>query len=154
MKENSGESKSKIKAIKIMGNRRLSSSEIKKRLIQKGEDEENAESTTLWLEQMGLVDDQEYATLIVSHYLNRGYGIARIRDELYRRGIPRELLDEALKSIDDTQMLEAADIFLQKKLKSGFDQKDVKRASDALLRRGFTYEETKTAIDKILNAEH
>ena len=147
------DTKSKVKALKIMGSRRLSSSEIKKRLIQKGEDEATAESTTVWLEKMGIVDDEEYARLIVSHYIARGYGLARIKDELYKRGIQKELWDDSLAGIDDNEVLDAADVFLQKKLRDDFDQSDIKRASDALLRRGFTFEQAKSAINKYLQVE-
>ena len=154
MEEKPGEdTKSKVKALKIMGSRRLSSSEIKKRLIKKGEDEETAQLTTLWLEKMGIVNDEEYATLIASHYLSGGYGLARIKDELYKRGIPRELWNDLLESIDDNEVLDAADIFLQKKLKDNFEQSDIKRASDALIRRGFTYEQAGSAINKYLQVE-
>jgi regulatory protein len=148
MEEREETSKSKVLAIKILGNRRLSAAEIKKRLIQKGTGEETAEETTGWLEKMGMINDPEYAGLIVSHYIAKGYGVTRIKDELYKRGIPREMWDEVLESLNEEEVQDAATAFLEKKLKGDYSLTEIKRASDALIRRGFNYEQAKTAIKK------
>ena len=78
---------------------------------------------------------------MVELYARKGYGKRKIRDELYRRGIPRELWDEALSQIEEEDNTSAIDAFLEKKLKGSHDPKDVKRASDALARRGFSWSE-------------
>ena len=44
----------------------------------------------------------------------------------------------------------AAYDFLNKKLRGSRDKADLRRATDALCRRGFSYEEAKTAINRYL----
>ena len=89
-------------------------------------------------------DEPEYASRIVRHYAQKGFGARKIRDELYRRGIPRELWDEAMAQIEDNSP--AIDAFLEKKLKGSHDPKDIKKASDALARRGFSWSEISDAL--------
>ena len=141
---------SKSRAIRILGSRNLSSREIGKRLVSKGESAEDAQETVKWLENIGAVNDAEYALQIVKHYCGKGYGAARIRDELFRRGIPGELWDEALSALDTPDGVdnveEATNSFLEKKLRGSDDKDDLRRAADALIRRGFSYEEAKAAV--------
>ena len=37
---------------------------------------------------MGFLNDGRYAALVVRHYAGKGYGPARVRQELQRRGVP------------------------------------------------------------------
>lgn len=73
------------------------------------------------------------------HYSAKGYGLRKLRDELYRRGVPRELWDEALDRAEDPA--EAIDAFLAKKLGDTppEDRRAWKRVSDALARRGYAW---------------
>ena len=137
-------SASKARALRILGSRNMSASDMKNRLVRKGESEETAETTVEWLESFGAVNDAEYAAIIVQSYCAKGYGLARIKDELHRRGIPRDLWDDALESAEG--MEDAALAFLEKKLGGGSDKDDVRRATDALCRRGFSYSEAMDAV--------
>ena len=107
---------------------------------------EQAAEIADWLEDMGLLDDRRYAADVAELYVRKGYGVRKIRDELYRRGIPRELWDEALSQIQEEDSASAIDAFLEKKLKGSHDPKDVKRASDALARRGYRWPEISDAL--------
>jgi len=143
--------KTKKRALRILGSRSFSEQEMLKRLTGKGETQENAEETVRWLVELGYINDSDYATLIVRHYAAKGYGEARIRDELYKRGIPRDLWDEKLSELDDTEMEDAALEFLNKKLRGSDDKDDIRRASDALVRRGFSYDEARAAVNMYLD---
>ena len=138
---------SKTRAIRILGNRNLSAAEIEKKLREKGESAETAKSTVAWLEESGLVNDEEYANKIVKHYSGRGYGTARIRDELHKRGIPRDLWDTALETLDD-DMEERACELLTRKLDGSTDKNEIRKAMSMLHRRGFSYDEARTAMNK------
>jgi SOS response regulatory protein OraA/RecX len=39
------------------------------------------------MEELRLIDDERYAGLVARHYASKGYGLLRIREELYRRGV-------------------------------------------------------------------
>ena len=121
-----------------------------KRLASKGESPEDAEETVRWLVELGYINDSDYATLIVRHYVSKGYGEARIRDELYKRGVPRDLWDEKLTEQDDEESNDAALEFLKKKLRGSDDKDDLRRASDALVRRGFSFDDARAATNRYL----
>lgn len=144
--------KTKTRALRILGNRTFSEQEMVKRLTSKGESQKDAEETASWLVSLGYIDDENYASLIVEHYSSKGYGIARIRDELYKRGIPRDLWESALSALDDEKVSAAAVAFLSKKLRGTSDEDDIRRAREALVRRGFGYEDAKAVIDKYLES--
>ncbi|MFQ9473971.1 MAG: regulatory protein RecX [Oscillospiraceae bacterium] len=90
-------------------------------------------------EPWAVMNDALYAEQVVRHYSAKGYGLRKLRDELYRRGVPRELWDEALERAEDPA--EAIDAFLAKKLGDTppEDRRAWKRASDALARRGYAW---------------
>ena len=125
---------------------------MRTRLIGKGEDPENAEETVKWLVDLGYINDPDYAEQIVKHYCGKGYGSSRIRDELYKRGIPRDLWDDKLSQLDDEEMYDAALEFLKKKLRDSKNEDDLRRASETLVRRGFSYDEARSAISRYLEA--
>jgi len=146
------QSRSKVRAIRILGSRQLSSREMEKRLVGKGESEDTARDTVKWLEDIGAVDDAEYAKAIVSHYSSKGYGLARIKDELFKRGIPRDMWDDALTCIEDSDSDEAICRFLEKKLRGSRDKDDLRRVMEALCRRGFSYEDARAAVSRYLES--
>jgi len=125
---------------------------MEKRLVEKGEPEEAAKETVKWLEDIGAINDASYAGSIVSHYSAKGYGDARIKDELYKRGIPREMWDDALSSIEESEADEAALRYLEKRLRGSTDKEDLRRVTNALCRRGFSYEEAGAAVKKYIQS--
>jgi len=147
----------KKRSLKILGSRQMSASDMKKRLIEKGESEENANETVLWLEKIGGINDKDFAEAICLHYSKKGYGAVRIKEELYRRKIEKYLWDDALALICQDETNDAAMQFLHKKLRGSDDKDDIRRAANALCRRGFSYEDAKKAVseyfDNLENSE-
>lgn len=141
---------SKVKSLRILGNRNLSAGEVKKRLVSKGVEAETAGETVEWLEKIGAINDSEYASMIVQHYISKGYGIARARNELYKRGVPRDIWDDALQGADGFE--DAARNFLERKLRGSSDKDDLRKATDALCRRGFSYSEASDAVRRYLES--
>lgn len=142
--------KAKARALKILGSRNFSRVGMKKRLAQKGESDQDAESVVDWLCDIGYIDDDNYAAQVVSHYKTKGYGANRIKDELYRRGVPRDLWDEKLEDLDESEIVLSAQAYLERKLKGSTDRKEIDRASKALVRRGFSYEQANMAVKEYL----
>ena len=136
----------KARALKILGSRSLSAHEMERRLTSKGESVEISNKTVEWLVEIGAINDMEYACSIAKHYYTKGYGIARIREELYKRGISREFWDEAMEKLDKAG--DSAYDFIKRKLKGSDDKEELRRVSKVLCARGFTYEEACAAIRK------
>ena len=147
--QNAGKrSESRAAAARMASGRMLSRKELTDRLSRKGIAPEDAAETADWLESLGAVDDAAYAGVIARHYAANGYGPGRVRQELQKRGIPRELWDDALSQLPDSA--EAIDRFLRKKLGSRTpDRAALKKLSDALLRRGFSWNDIRPALNRL-----
>jgi len=140
-------SSAKTVAANMIGSRALSKQELQRRLVRKGVEGSDARDAADWLEDIGAVDDAAYAAAIVRDYGRRGYGPARVREELRRRGVPRELWDEALEEMPESS--DILDALIRKKCRGDLsDPKEIKRVSDGLLRRGFSWGEVKAALSR------
>lgn len=138
-------SETRVRAANMISARPLSKRELTRRLVQKGSEADDADAAAEYLENVGALDDAAYAAMLVRHYSAQGYGSARLRDELYRRGVPRELWDGALETAPDAQETLARVIAARTRGRP-LNEKEYKRLSDALLRRGFSWGEVKTAL--------
>ena len=140
--------RAKVRAMNISSARPMSCRELYDRLVEKGETEPDAAACVEYLLNLHFLNDADYAAMTVRHYAAKGYGARRIRDELYRRKVPKEFWDEALEQLPEQD--EEIDRFLEKRLRAAApdDRAAIKKASDALLRRGFSWEEIKEAIER------
>ena len=138
-------SETRVRAANMISARPLSRRELVKRLREKGALESDAEAAADWLEEIGALNDADYASMLVRHYGGMGYGEAKIRDELYRRGVGRELWEDALAASPDAQET-IARVIAQKTKGRALDEKGRKRLSDMLLRRGFAWRDVRAAL--------
>ena len=137
----------KSRALKIINARPMSRKEMRDRLIEKGEDPDNAELCADWLCEMGLINDESYAGSVVRHYTAKGYGITRIRQELKRHGVPRELWDGALEEMPEQG--DKIERFIRARITDADDKAQITKISNALYRRGYTWDEIKHAINNV-----
>ena len=148
LQQSGARSETRVGAANMISARPLSRRELIKRLKEKGAAESDAEAAADWLEEIGALNDADYASMLVRHYGGMGYGEAKIRDELYRRGVPRELWEDALAASPDAQEA-IARVIAQKTKGRALDEKGRKRLSDMLLRRGFAWRDVRAALAKI-----
>ena len=125
----------------------LSAGVLREKLEKKGADPVLADRVVTWAQRIGLVNDGEYANALARHYAAKGYGIYKIKNELYRRKVPRVYWDEALALLDDPA--EQIQAFLEKKLTDPTDRKQVKKVSDALARRGYSWRQISEAMERL-----
>ena len=140
----SGRALARERALELVSQRQMSRRELETKLRQKGVDPGTASYCGAWLLDRGLLDEAAYAAAVVRHYAAKGYGEGRVRAELQRRGIPRELLDEALAAMpEDTSKI---DKYIASRLRDPGDRDEVRKLSAALYRRGFSGEEIRSAL--------
>ena len=141
------QSQLKQTAARMASGRMLSKKEVQHRLAKKGADEEEAAEMADWLESLGAVDDAGYAGAVARHYGAMGYGAGRVRQELMRRGVPRELWDEALAQLPPAG--EAIRRFLDAKLRGrAMTPEESRRLAAALQRRGFSWNDIRPALNE------
>ena len=142
-----GEMSAKMRAVRIVSASSVSKYDLEHRLIQKGEDSKQAKDAVAWMESLSLVDDQKTAEQVVHHCISRGYGISRARQALYEKRIPKEYWDEALSGYPDQSDYILA--FLKSRVNADAQERDIKRAVDALLRRGHTYGQIRRSLEQL-----
>lgn len=138
----------KKRALWLLDKRDYSRAELLKKLTEKGYAEETAAAAADRLAELGFVDDARYAPIVVRHYAAKGYGARRVQAELQRRGIPKELWDAAMEEMPAQD--ESVDRLLRSRMR-GADSSDraaLKKASDALLRRGYAWDEINAAVER------
>lgn len=141
-------SQTRQRAAELAAGRMLSQKELSDRLVKKGADPREAQETAQWLADLGAVDDAAYAGVIARHYAAMGYGPGRVRQELQRRGVPRDLWEDALAQLPDPE--EAIDKFLTAKLRGKTpDRATLQRLSAALQRRGFQWQDIRPALARL-----
>ena len=137
----------KERALRIIGARPLSEKELFNKLVEKGEAAENAETSVEWLKKLHYLDDEQYAGMIVRHYAAKGYGVQKIRSELYRHGVPKQLWDEAVAQMPETDD-KAFELLCRRLGSDEPDRAELKKATDMLYRRGFSWDEIKAAVNR------
>ena len=140
-----GKMSAKMRAVRIVSATNVSRRDLEDRLIRKGEDPDQAKEAVKWMEDLHLVDDRSTAEQIVRSCISKGYGMARAKQALYEKRIPKQYWEDVLMEYPDQE--EKIEAFLRSRLTGDSDQKDVKRAIDALIRRGHGY----GVIRRILN---
>ena len=152
LRETCGEVSARNRAVRIISAAPVSRRELQNRLVQKGDTEEHAQQAVQWLDELHLLDDEELAEQIVLSGAARGYGAARIRQMLYEKRIPRELWERALEKLPPQE--NAIDTFLQRRFRGTKpDKKELKRATDALLRRGHSWGDIRSALERYVPDE-
>jgi len=140
-----GKMSAKMRAVRIVSASSVSKRDLEERLVRKGEDPEQAREAVQWMEDLHLVDDRNTAEQVVHSCISKGYGLQRAKQALYEKRIPKQYWDEALADYpDQSGKIES---FLRSRLDADSDQKQIKKAIDALIRRGHSY----GVIRRVLN---
>ncbi len=146
LRRDAGAMSAKMRAVRIVAASNVSQKDLQERLVRKGEDPEQAKQAVDWMTDLNLVDDWETARQVVSGCISKGYGLARAKQALYEKKIPKEYWAEVLEDYPD--QYNSVLSFLRIRLQGSREPKEVKRATDALLRRGHSY----AVIRRALNA--
>ena len=137
------------KALSLLERRDYGSEELCAKLVEKGAEPDEARAAVRYMVRVGFIDDERYAAMVVRHYAAKGYGVGRVREELRRRKLDRELWDAALAELPEPD--ETVDALLRAKLRGkAADRDTVRKAGAALVRRGFTWEAVRAAADRYL----
>ena len=135
--EAAGRMSAKMRAVRIVSAASVSRRDLQERLVRKGEDPEQAKEAVEWMEELHLLDDRNTAEQVVHSCISKGYGLQRAKQALYEKRIPKKYWEEALEGYPD--QWDRIESFLKSRLDADSDQKQVKKAIDALIRRGHSY---------------
>lgn len=139
-------------ALRLIEFRDRTQKELRDRLLEKGYDENTIEDEIEFLKSYGYINDTRYAERFVSDAINlKKWGKIRIRTELLRKGIERDVIDNTIE--DAFEEIEDDRVLLQMKTRfKNSDLSNIKertRIFNFFIRRGFTSEEIKGAMNKM-----
>ncbi len=131
------------KALYLLEYRDHTSRELREKIARTAASKEAAEAAVKKMEELGLVDDDEYGRRYARElFEHKRFGPMRVRQELRQKGIRPELIDELLDEYDDPEAfsLRIGEILERKYPLWREDEKIKRRAHAALQRMGYSYE--------------
>lgn len=146
------------RALSLLAFRSRSARELRRRLVQKGEVAERVDRTIERLTTAGLLDDAEYARQVArSKLLGQGASKRRLAQELFRRGVARQVADDAIGDVIEDESVDEETVvkgLVRKKLRSLSDEDPVaqrRRLYGFLARRGYSSDVIRRALQAVLN---
>jgi regulatory protein len=136
----SGDEKCYNAALRYLGYRPLSESEMRQKLARRGFDEDCIGATIGRLREKGLMDDAEFARFWKDN--RQSFGPRSrwlIGQELKQKGVPQEAIDSVLDDVDDSENAYNLGRIKAKLLKDCDYETFRRRLGDHLKRRGFGY---------------
>lgn len=135
-------------AVSLLSRRDHSKKELLQKLRSKGF-ADGAEEALKKLCDSGYIDDERFCRLYASELVRlKGYGKRRIEQELYLKGIDRDIIYNVLEEISfDSDTL--SDIIKRTYLSKMSDEKGRQKAFNALMRLGYSYGEIRDALKYI-----
>ncbi len=130
--------------------------ELRRSLLARGFVSGAVEATLDRLADSGLVDDRRYAERAVEVSAARPVGVYAVRRKLRAKGIAEADAEAALGALDDEQQAQAAQAAARSLLRR-YAQLPARegraKLSQALARRGFSWEAVRAAVDKVWEAD-
>ena len=138
----------KEKALRLLAFRSHSEKELSDKLILAGAKKEDLPYVLDFVKEYGFVNDAEYAVHLAKDLQNlKKYGQKRIYQELKKRGIDGECIENALSELS----AEEEDMLLplvEKKLGGNFEQKNIDKAIRYFAYRGYEFDDIKACIER------
>lgn len=98
------------------------------------------------MEELGLIDDADYARRLAEELARKGFAAPRIRQELLRRGIGRELAAEEAERAAAAPEDALHSLIERRFARQLGEEKGRRRAVAALQRMGYRWEEIRSAL--------
>ena len=103
------------------------------------------------LVKLGMINDRRYAASLAEKYvIIRHYGLYRAKQEMRRKGLDDELIDDALSAYAEETDAQLAALLERKyapELQDPTDLKRINRVKAALVRRGYGYNAIRCALE-------
>jgi regulatory protein len=139
------------KALSLLSKRSYSKGILTQKLREKEYSDEEILEALKKLEEIGFIDDRRYAENLVREYsVLKHYGAYRIKLKLKEKLISDELISASISEIKQEDELQNIDELAKKHIKRNrhlAKEKIVNRALGYLIRRGYSYEKSRKAIE-------
>lgn len=131
--------------------------EIRRKLKSKDYSEEIINKAIEFLKSYSFIDDKQYAIYYIKEKIEYE-SQKKIRYELMKRGINKDIIDEKLLSADEKAEYNSAYLCAQKKYKNltsrNYEKEIIrKKLFDFLFRKGYNYELIKKVINNVSDSK-
>lgn len=137
------------KALYLLEYRNYSKRELTEKIARTAASREAAQAAAVRMEELGLIDDRRFGEDYAKELFSRkGYGARRAAQELRRKGLDQELVQELVEKYGGPEQSgENIRRVLEKKYPGWqADEKVRRRAFAALQRLGYSYQEVREAM--------
>ncbi len=134
-------------AIRYLGYRARTEKEMTEYLTRREVDEKVIAQVMEKLVFYDLINDAEYARRFVELHGDND-GRFRLRQKMKLKGLPENVIEDALSAMDRDDEIEAAKELLEKKLAHDDREDAVRRAVQSVMRKGFSYDVVKAAAEQ------
>lgn len=146
--------KSFDKCADLLSRRDHSVKELKEKLLRTV-DEASADKAIERFLELGYLDDEKFAKALAKHlYEVKNYSDNHVRQELYKRGISREIVYDII----DNSEIDSIETIINLVIKKYYNKLNAENGKEkvvaALMRKGFSYGDIKTALHRIENKDY
>lgn len=146
--------KSFNKCADLLSRRDHSVKELKEKLLRTV-DEASADKAIERFLELGYLDDEKFAKALAKHlYEVKNYSDNHVRQELYKRGISREIVYDII----DNSEIDSIETIINLVIKKYYNKLNAENGKEkvvaALMRKGFSYGDIKTALHRIENKDY
>lgn len=129
----------KGRALRLLGQREHTRLELERKLARYEEEPGTLAQALDELQAKGYLDEQRAAESLVHRRAGR-LGAARLRQEMQDRGLARELIEQALAGLKDSELTRAREVWRRRFEALPIDAQERARQTRFLLTRGFSAE--------------
>lgn len=147
----------KNSALKIIERSYKTEKEVVEKLQMKGYEEKHIEASIDFLKEYKFLNDDYYAEAYIRDKLN-SKGSMRIKQDLIKKGIARDIVEEKLAEIDKSSEKDTAKELAEKKLRViRKSENDTYKISGKLYRflisKGYTYDIVKEVVKDVMSID-
>ena len=104
--------------------------------------------------EMGYLDDEKFAKALAEHlYTVKNYSDSHVKQELFKRGIHRDIINEIIDCAENDPIQSVITIINKKYLNKLNIEGGREKVIAAMMRKGFGYSDIQSALDEIENDE-
>ncbi|MBI2844152.1 MAG: regulatory protein RecX [Armatimonadetes bacterium] len=143
-------------ALTLLDYRARTAKELERRLLQKGHSEDAVARVLEQLEKVDLISDERFAAdWVANRVAYRPTGRYRMMWDLRKKGVPPEVVEEALEQVDEEKEFEMALELAERKLGEARtrDPETKRKLSAFLQRRGFHWETVSRVFERLAPEE-
>lgn len=147
-------SKAINKCYDLLSRRDHSVKELKTKLLRTV-DENNAQRAIDRMIELGYLDDEKYAEKLLEYLIeNKRMSKAHIKQEMFKRGVPNEIISSLLEYAEIDNVSSICDL-IQTKYRNKLNAENGKeKVIASLMRKGFSYSDIKSAFNELENDEY